>query len=107
MKKVRTFRSLNYDDREPRVIYADIAEVHEYDGATTRYEYFSKFAKVTFLEFLSDDEKKHYMRLFAAAPELYKACKEFVRKVESGAAHSVRSYAQMKKALAKIDKDDS
>lgn len=42
-------------------------------------------------------------RLIAAAPDLYEACKEFVRKVESGEAKSKRSYAQMKAALAKAD----
>lgn len=40
-------------------------------------------------------------RLISAAPDLYEACKEFVRKVEAGEAKSTRSYAQMKTALAK------
>lgn len=38
-------------------------------------------------------------RLIAAAPALYDACAEFVRKVEAGEARSTRSYAQMKAAL--------
>lgn len=33
-------------------------------------------------------------------PVLYLACKEFVRKCECGEARSVRSYAQMKAAIA-------
>lgn len=41
--------------------------------------------------------------LIAAAPELYEACKEFVRKCECGEARSHRSYAQMKAALAKAE----
>lgn len=39
--------------------------------------------------------------LIAAAPDLYAACAEFVRKVESGQARSTRSYEQMKAAIAK------
>jgi len=39
--------------------------------------------------------------LIAAAPYLLAACEEFVRKVECGEAKSVRSYAQMKDAIAK------
>jgi hypothetical protein len=35
-----------------------------------------------------------------AAPELLAACKEFVRKCECGEARSVRSYAQMRTAIA-------
>lgn len=42
-------------------------------------------------------------QLIAAAPELYEACKEFVRKCECGEARSHRSYAQMKAALAKAE----
>jgi hypothetical protein len=34
-----------------------------------------------------------------AQKALYDACKEFVRKVESGEARSRRSYEQMKKAI--------
>lgn len=41
--------------------------------------------------------------LMAAAPDMYEACKEFVRKCECGEARSVRSYAQMKAALAKAE----
>lgn len=41
--------------------------------------------------------------LMSAAPELYLACKEFIRKVESGEASSVRSYAQMKAAVEKAE----
>lgn len=33
-------------------------------------------------------------------PALYLACKEFIRKCECGKARSVRSYAQMKAAIA-------
>ncbi len=36
----------------------------------------------------------------------YEACKEFVRKVESGAARSLRSYAQMKAAIERAEKGD-
>ena len=42
-------------------------------------------------------------RLIAAAPDLYEACKEFVRKVDCGEARSVRSYKQMKSAIAKAE----
>lgn len=35
-----------------------------------------------------------------AAKLLYEACKEFVRKCDCGEARSVRSYAQMKEAIA-------
>jgi len=38
-----------------------------------------------------------------AALDLYEACKAFVAKVESEQARSVRSYAQMKAAIAKAD----
>lgn len=41
--------------------------------------------------------------LIAAAPDLLEACKEFVRKCECGQARSVRSYAQMKAAIAKAE----
>lgn len=40
-------------------------------------------------------------RLISTLPDLVEACEEFVRKVESGEARSVRSYAQMKAALTK------
>ncbi|MCK9566432.1 MAG: hypothetical protein M0Q43_10335 [Methanothrix sp.] len=40
-------------------------------------------------------------RLISSAPDLLEACEEFVRKVECGEARSVRSYAQMKAAIAK------
>lgn len=40
-------------------------------------------------------------KLISAAPDLLAACEEFVRKVECGEAKSVRSYAQMKAAIAK------
>lgn len=39
--------------------------------------------------------------IMASAPELLAACEEFVRKVEAGEARSVRSYEQMKAAIAK------
>lgn len=42
-------------------------------------------------------------RLVAAAPKLYAACAEFVRKVERGEAKSTRSYAQMKSVLLAVD----
>ena len=35
--------------------------------------------------------------------ELLAACREFVRKVECGLARSVRSYRQMKAAIAKYE----
>ena len=40
---------------------------------------------------------------FAAMPDLLAACREFVRKCESGEASSRRSYAQMKAAIAKAE----
>jgi len=42
-----------------------------------------------------------------AALDLYEACKEFVRKVESQQARSASSYAQMKAAIARADGPDS
>lgn len=39
--------------------------------------------------------------LIAAAPELYEACAEFVRKVDAGEARSTKSYRQMQAALSK------
>lgn len=47
------------------------------------------------------EEAKSNARLIAAAPELFEACQEFVRKVEAGEAKSKKSYAQMKAALLK------
>lgn len=40
--------------------------------------------------------------LFAAAPDLLAACESFVVKCETGLAHSTRSYAQMKAAIARV-----
>lgn len=40
-------------------------------------------------------------KLIAAAPDLFAACKEFVRKVEAGEAKSSKSYEQMKAAIKK------
>ena len=63
-----------------------------------------KWGGITIAEISSDvpeGERDEYARLFAAAPELYAACEEFVRKVDSGEARSTRSYEQMEKALAK------
>jgi hypothetical protein len=40
-------------------------------------------------------------RLIAAAPDLLAACKEFVRKCDSGEARSSHSYAQMVAAITK------
>lgn len=45
----------------------------------------------------------HEKALQVAAPALLAACREFVRKVEAGEAHSVRSYAEMKAALARYE----
>jgi hypothetical protein len=39
-------------------------------------------------------------RLLSAAPYLLAACKEFVRKCECGEVRSVKSYNEMKKAIA-------
>jgi len=39
--------------------------------------------------------------LIAAAPELLKACEDFVAKVDYGAARSTQSYNQMKVAISK------
>jgi hypothetical protein len=39
--------------------------------------------------------------LIAAAPDLLKACQEFVRKCDAGEARSKRSYQQMKAAIDK------
>ena len=48
-------------------------------------------------------EANYPRNLQEAALDLYEACKEFVRKVECKQARSVRSYAQMKAAIAKAD----
>ena len=53
---------------------------------------------------IDGDQQLSNAQLFAAAPELLAACKEFVRKVECGEARSKRSYAQMKAAIAKAEK---
>lgn len=45
--------------------------------------------------------------LIAAAPDLLAACREFVRKCETGQASSVRSYAQMQAAIAKAEGRDA
>lgn len=45
--------------------------------------------------------KKDDQKLIVAAPDLLAACIEFVRKCECGEARSVRSYKQMKEAIAK------
>jgi hypothetical protein len=55
---------------------------------------------------LDHEQSMANARLIAAAPELYAACAEFVRKVECGQAQSTESYAQMKAALAKADGGD-
>lgn len=45
--------------------------------------------------------------LMAAAPEMYAACAEFIRKVECGEDLIPRSYAQMKQAVAKAERGQS
>lgn len=45
--------------------------------------------------------KRHY------APQLYEACKEFVRKVECGEARSKVSYGQMKKIMNLVERTSS
>jgi hypothetical protein len=42
-------------------------------------------------------------QLIAAAPDLLKACREFVSKCECGEARSRRSYAEMKAAIEKAE----
>ncbi len=39
--------------------------------------------------------------LIAAAPDLLKACMDFIEKVDSGRARSVKTYGQMKAAVEK------
>lgn len=51
----------------------------------------------------NDEGSEANARLIAAAPELLAACREFVRKVEAGAARSTRSYQQMTAAIAKAE----
>jgi len=53
--------------------------------------------------FMSRGEREANARLLAASWELLEACKEFVRKVDCGEARSVKSYAQMKAAIAKAE----
>jgi hypothetical protein len=48
-----------------------------------------------------DHEVEDNAKLLAAAPDLLEACEEFVRKCECGEAKSIRSYEQMKTAIAK------
>ena len=49
------------------------------------------------------NEEEANAKLIAAAPKLYEACKEFVRKCECGEARSVRSYKQMKEAINLVE----
>lgn len=51
----------------------------------------------------AQDEGEANARLLVAAPKLLAACREFVRKCESGEARSIRSYAQMKEAIALVE----
>lgn len=46
---------------------------------------------------------ERYHAVLAINADLLAACKEFVRKCECGEARSVRSYAQMKAAIAKAE----
>ncbi len=55
------------------------------------------------IEGYDEEMEKANAKLIAAAPDLYEACKEFVRKCENGQAKSVRSYAQMKAAIEKVE----
>ena len=48
-------------------------------------------------------ERDANAHLIAAAPDLLAACKEFLRKVDCNQARSVRSYAEMKAAIAKAE----
>lgn len=48
-----------------------------------------------------DVEAINNAHLIAAAPDLYDACAEFIRKCDSGTARSTASYKQMTYALAK------
>ena len=59
---------------------------------------------VTFIE-RAPGEAEANARLMAAAPDLLAACREFVRKCDAGLAHSVRSYEQMRAAIAKAEGD--
>lgn len=55
---------------------------------------------VTSLGAANDPQTWYDAHLIKAAPKLYDACAEFVRKVECGEARSTRSYEQMKAAMA-------
>jgi len=46
---------------------------------------------------------RHLCARWNAAPDLLAACREFVRKCDAGEAKSVRSYAQMRAAIAKYE----
>ncbi len=46
-------------------------------------------------------------RIRNQAPQLYDACKEFVRKVECGEARSKRSYGQMKEIIDLVERTSS
>ena len=55
------------------------------------------------LRTIAGEEHNANACLISAAPELFAACKEFVRKCECGEARSIRSYAQMKDAISKAE----
>ena len=65
-----------------------------FDIYTDNYDVVSS----SLMQVIRKEEDAH---LIAAAPDLYAACEEFVRKVDAGEARSTRSYAAMKAALAK------
>ena len=50
------------------------------------------------------EESESNAKLISAAPELFAACAEFVRKCDVGEARSKHSYAQMKAAIEKATK---
>jgi hypothetical protein len=93
----RIYDEQSFSVGEPDSVYG-ILENWEQAG----YSHWSDAPSITRID-RTDEEAEANGLLMAAAPDLYAACKEFIRKVECGEAQSTRSYLQMKAAVDKAD----
>jgi len=78
-------------------IFPDVGRTRLEEGGTALYPI------ATMNKGFNEEEDEANADLIAAAPDLLAACKEFVRKCDSGEARSKRSYAQMQAAIAKAE----